>query len=227
MKYLAGLLAGMIVGAALLAAALYWNPFAGRSTISPLAVADGDLLELDYSLSSSDAIAYVDDGDSGNPLHPGGIEELWEPTVNDTTVRVAVLRGSQGEAAGIGVKFATRSERSRLLNADVLVDSVWHIRLADGGTMLVEQTENRWAWLRDVVLPGSIGDGWRGSWYHILTTGPNAIGTGAVTGGSGPLNGVTGEAVEAWRAAAWSAEAGPVDVDGVLTLSLPRASRRE
>lgn len=220
MKYVVGLLAGMITGAALLAAALYWNPFAGRSTVSPLAVAGGDLFELGYSLSSSDAIAYVDDGDSGNALNPGNIQELWEPTVNDTTVRVVVLRNSQGAVVGIGVKFATRSEQSRLLNAEVLVDSVWHIRLADGGTMLVEQTENRWAWLRDVVLPGSFGDGWRGTWYDILTTGPNALGTGSVTGGSGPLNGIEGEAVEAWRAAAWSAEAGPIDVDGILTLSL-------
>lgn len=220
MKYVYGIIAGMSVGALLFAALLYWNPFAGRDAVSPLAVASGRLLELKYSLAAVDSIAYVNDGRSSSAPHPEKIQQLWEPTVNDTTVLVAMLSDARGAPAGIGVKFSTGSEASRLLNAEVLVDSVWHVWLADRGGMLIQQTENRWPWLRDVVIPATLssGDSWRGNWYGILTSGPNALGTGVVSAG-----GINGEAVEAIKANAYSADRGPVDVEGSLTIVLPYA----
>jgi len=224
MKYLVGLVVGMLTGCAIFAAALYWNPFAGRNVVSPLAVASGHLLEVRYSLVPHDGIAYVNDGQSRTTPHPAKVQQLWEPAVRDTTVRVTVLE-DRGKPAGIGIKFSTGSADSRLMDAKVLVDSVWHIWLAGRGGMMVHETENRWQWLRDIVIPAyrHYGDGWRGSWYGVVTAGPGALGSGILHGGSGEFRGVTGEAVEAIQASAYSAQSGPVDASGSLTLSLPAA----
>jgi hypothetical protein len=104
------------------------------------------------------------------------------------------------------------------------VDSFWHIWLPARGSLVIEQTENRWSWLHDVVVPAywSSGDNWRGNWYGVTTVGPGALGTGRLVGGSGSFSGKHGESVEAIKAKAYSAEVGPVAVDGSLTITLPQ-----
>jgi hypothetical protein len=214
----------MVAGIVLFAAAFYWNPFAGKGSVSPLAVTSSEILELDFSMAAEESIAYVNSGESRRAPHPDRIQPLWEPAIADTTVMVTVLRDVRKRTAGIGIKFSSGSEAARLLNAEVLVDSVWHIWLPEHGSLMIEQTENRWPWLRDVVIPAiwSSGDNWRGAWYGIVTSGPNALGTARLSGGSGSLRDLTGEAVEAIKASAYSADSGPVDVKGSLTLALPR-----
>ncbi|MEX1266585.1 MAG: hypothetical protein WEA08_06655, partial [Woeseia sp.] len=129
---------------------------------------------------------------------------------------------SRGQPAGFGIKFSTGAESARLMNGEVLVNSVWHVWLSGQGGLLIEQTENEWPWLRDVVIPArwSTSNHWRGTWFGILTVGPSALGSGRVTAGSGRFSGAEGEAVEARRASAYSATSGPAAVDGSLTVVL-------
>ena len=48
MKYLVSLLAGSLLGALIFLLALYYNPFAAQSTISPLSVTQDRVINLSY-----------------------------------------------------------------------------------------------------------------------------------------------------------------------------------
>lgn len=222
MKYLISLLLGMMIGAALFVLAFYYNPFVGNPSVSPLAVSEMDLVDLSYSLVASDSIVFTNDGESNVKPYPAKVLELWEPAVKKTRVLVTVLNDSRGDPAGIGVKFSSDSEDTQLIKSEVLVDSVWHIYLRDRGTFFVDQTENFWAYLRDIAIPARLNsaDNWRGSWYKIMTAGPNALGTARVSGSTGELADTEMEAVESISARAYSAVTGPIAMTGNLTIAL-------
>lgn len=224
MKYVLGFILGTALGTTLALLALYYNPFAGTAATAPFAASDQPLLNVVYSAVPSEAIAFTNDGESSVPPHPAGVAELWEPAIRQTSVLVTLVSDGRGSPAGIGVKFSSASERTRVLASEALVDSVWHVYLPGRGTFLVDQTENLWSYLRDIVLPArwSSADSWRGSWFGITTAGPNALGTARVTGGSGQFADMAAEAVESWNARAYSAGQGPVSMSGNLTVILTR-----
>lgn len=223
MKYLAALLLGVLAGIAMFFAGLYYNPFAAGATVSPLAVSGQNLMDLSYAAVPAESIAFTNDGESLIKQYPATIAVLWEPTVKYTWVSAVLLSDARGLPAGFGFKFSSESERTRLLTSDALVDSVWHIYLPDRGTLFVAETENYWAYIRDIVIPARWGSGknWRGNWHRITTVGPNAIGTGRVAGASGEFAGIDGEAVEMLTARAYSALEGPVAMSGNLLVSMP------
>lgn len=223
MKYIVSLLLGMVIGVGLFFLGLYYNPFVGNPSISPLAVSDLDLVDLSYSLVASDSIVFTNDGESHVKPHPAKVGQLWEPTVSQTRGIVTILADGRGEPAGLGVKFSSDSEATALIDGEVLVHSVWHIYLPKRGTFLVDQTENFWRYLHDIVIPArlSSGDNWRGSWHGIMSIGPGALGTARVTANTGPLTGNEAEAVESITARAYSAITGPVGMTGTLTIALP------
>jgi hypothetical protein len=220
MKRVFSWLAGAIVGALLFLAGLYYNPLANKLTVSPLAVSGQLLIDLSYSTVPAEAIAFINDGDSRIAPRPKGISELWEPTIRNTTVVVTLLTDSRGGAEGIGIKFASKSERTSLLKGAALMDSAWHVYLPERGSLFIDQTENMWSYARNIVLPArwSSADSWKGTWYGITTAGPNALGTARVSGSSGRFAGITTEAVEAINARAYSALQGPVSATGNITI---------
>lgn len=221
MKYVISLIAGVIVGGALFLLILYYNPFAGRHNVSPLVISGQDLIDLTYSAVPGDAIAFTNNGEASVRPQPQKIAELWEPAIENTRILVTVLSDVRGDPLGIGVKFSSDSESTRLLNAELLVNSVWHIHLAESGTFFIDQTENLWSYIRNIVVPAhwNSADSWRGSWFGITTVGPGALGTARVTGGSGRYANSTTEAVESWSAGAYSALQGPVAMTGSLTIA--------
>lgn len=223
MKYLISLLLGMVIGGALFVMLLYYNPFVGNPSVSPLAVSELDLVDLSYSLVASDSIVFTNDGESHVKPHPAKVLQLWEPAVKRTRGLVTILTDSRGQPAGLGVKFSSDSEKTKLINAEVLVDSIWHIYLPERGTFFVDQTENFWSYLHDIVVPArlSSGDNWRGSWHRITSVGPGALGTARLTGSTGILTDIDAEAVESITARAYSAVTGPVAMSGNLTIALP------
>lgn len=223
MKYVVALLLGFAAGVALFCAALYFNPFAIQPKISPLAVTSERLLNLSFATVPAETLVFTNDGESVPAPHPAKVPQLWEKTIEDTRATVVILDDSRGQPAGIGIKFSSDSEDTRLLNAEALADSVWHIYLPGRGTMFIDQRENYWAYLHDVVAQArwSSADNWRGAWTGVTTVGPNALGTARVTGGSGEFADVESEAVELLSASAYSAVTGPVAMDGSLTILLP------
>lgn len=226
MKYIVALVIGMATGVAMVVALLYANPFAAAPAVSPLAVTDEPTLTLLYDAEPGATIFHSSTSNGSSRLQPAGAAELWENTLADSWIDVVELSNSRGQFAGIGIKFTTQSERTRLINAEALVDSAWHIYLPGRGSLLASQTENYWSYLRDIVVKARLdGAGnWRGAWNGIMTVGPNSIGTGRVTGTGGEFSGRAGEIVESLNAQAYSSQQGPVAMQGSLTIALPEAA---
>ncbi|HEX2140629.1 MAG TPA: hypothetical protein VHG33_13055 [Woeseiaceae bacterium] len=222
MKYAIAFFIGLLLGASLFLLALYHNPFAAAPAMSPLSVSDQRLLDFSFSAVPAESIAFTNDGESRVKPHPDQIADLWEPAIRQTNVLVAILTDGRGAPAGVGVKFSSESEETRLLTSEALVNSVWQIYLPESGTLFIDQTENLWGYFRNIVLPArwNSADSWRGAWYGVTTVGPGALGTARVTGGSGRYAGLTSEAVESWRAQAYSALRGPVAMTGHLTIAV-------
>ena len=224
MKYFLSLFAGIAIGAAVFMVGLYYNPFQGQPAVSPLAVTDQRIIELSFSGVPADALLYTDHGESWVEPHPDRVAELWEPAVADTRLTVTMLEDVRGKVAGLGIKFLTASEATNVINGEALADSIWHVYLPGQGTFMIDQTENYWTYIRDVVVPArwSSGDSWRGSFHGILTSGPGSLGTARVSGGSGLFANLSSEAVESVTARAYSAVTGPVSMTGSLAIALPQ-----
>ena len=224
MKYVLSLLAGIAIGVAVFMIGLYHNPFRGQPAVSPLAVTDQRIIELSFSGVPGDALLYTDHGESWVEPHPDRVAELWEPAVAETRLTVTMLEDARGKVAGLGIKFLTASEATNVINGEALADSIWHVYLPGQGTFMIEQTENYWTYIRDVVVPArwSSGDNWRGSFHGILTSGPGSLGTARVSGGSGLFANLSSEAVESVTAKAYSAVTGPVSMTRSLAIALPQ-----
>jgi len=223
-KHLASLLIGMLVGAAMFLALLYFNPLTHQNTLSPISVSEHDVMTLNYSAVAVDSLVYTNDGESHVDPHPAKVLQLWEAPIRRTTAMATILSDSRDRVAGIGIKFSSDSEKTNLLNGEALVDSVWHIYLPGRGSMLIAQSENYWNYLHDVVIPAywSSGDNWRGVWNGNITAGPGALFTARVVGGGGEFEGLESDAVESLSAKAYSVEKGPVALRGELAVEIPR-----
>ena len=224
MKYVISLLFGIIIGAVLFVLALYYNPLQGRESVSPLAVTNDRVVEMSFSAVPGDALLYTDNGESKVAPHPDRVAELWEPAVVDTRLHVLMLEDSRGGVAGLGIKFLSPSESTALLNGEAVANSVWHVYLPGQGTFMIDQTENYWTYVRDVVIPAhwSSGDNWRGTYHNVTTNGPGSLGTGRLSGGSGIFKGLTSESTESLTARGYSAVTGPVSMTGSLAIALPQ-----
>lgn len=229
MKYLISLIVGLVFGAVLLLAGLYLNPFAARPSLSPLAVSDDALIALNFSAVPSEALLFTNNGESLRKPYPLKVQQLWEPAVEKTWVWVVELSNTRGETHGIGIKFSSESEATRPLNAEALVDSAWHLYLSGRGTLFVQESENYWAFLRDIAIPArwSSSDSWRGTWHGDITAGPGALKTARVVGQTGEFAGLTADAVESLDAEAYSALDGPVAMRGSLLIAVPHATDTE
>ena len=221
-KYVASLLSGILLGVIAAAALLYFNPLASRISLSPLSVSNNEILSVGYSAVPTDSIVYTNNGESRIKPYPDTVRELWEAPIRRSDVLVTVVTDSRNNPAGIGIKFSSDSERTRLINGEALVDSAWHIHLVERGSLFVEQTENYWNFLRNIVVPAywSTANHWKGVWNGNMTVGPGALGTAAVSGGTGEFAGLDSEAVEAVKASAYSVSQGPVAMEGRLTIDV-------
>jgi len=221
-KSLLTLVAGVFLGMVVVATVVFYNPMIGSNRLSPLSVTENEVVHLNYSVAAQDALIYTNDGESQIAPNPPKVLQLWEPTIVRTIATVNVLADSRGRPAGIGVKFSSHSEETDVLNGKALVNSVWHIYLPERGSVFIEQSENYWNYIRDIVVPAyrSSGDNWRGTWLNNMTDGPGALGTALVAGGSGQFAGIDTVAVEALSAKAYSVDQGPVAMTGELSIEL-------
>ena len=202
---------------------LYYSPFSSRVAIPPFSLDDRQRLNLRYSAVADHAIVYTNSGVASRKPYPEKILQLWEAPISQTDIMATLMRDDNDTPVGLGIKFSSRSERTRVLNGEALVDSAWYVYLPEHGTMLIAQSENYWNYLRDIVVPAhwSSGNAWRGDWQGTITSGPGRLGTARVHGGSGSFAGIEAEAVESLSAKAYSTEIGPVSMDGHLTIELP------
>lgn len=222
MKYLIMVIIGFFVGAATTIVLMFFNPLASANPLSPLAISDNELISLNYSAVAEDAIVFTNNGNSQVRPKPAKVLQLWEASIRHTEVLVTVLTNSRNAVVGLGVKITSDSESTRLIKAEMLVDSIWHIYLPGRGSLFIEQTENFWSYAREVIAPAywSSADNWKGVWNGNTTAGPGALGTARVIGGSGEFSNRQMAAVEALSARVYSVESGPLAMDGHLTIEL-------
>jgi hypothetical protein len=223
MKYLISLLLGILTGAALFAAGLAYNPFIGKRALSPLAVTDSQTVSLGYSAVASEGIMFTNDGESRIKPYPEKVQQLWEAPIRQTTAMATVMRDGRNQAAGLGLKIVSTSEDTSLLNGKALVESIWYVYLPGRGSLFIEQSENYWDYLRDIVIPAyrSSANTWKGIWTGNMTAGPGALGTARVVGGSGEFANKEMLAVESLSVRVWRVDEGPIAADGRLTIELP------
>ena len=225
MKYIASLVLGVLVGVAVFAAGLLVNPFIANRGLSPLAVTNAEVIALNFANVPADSIAYTNDGESLHKPYPEKVLELWEAPIRMTSAMVTVMRDARNQVAGFGVKFMSSSEATRLFNGEVIMDSVWYVYLPEHGSMFIEQTENYFPFIREVAFPAwrSSANSWRGAWLGDLSVGPGALGTAAVSGGSGRVEGLRMEGIESMSVDAFSADSGLVSAEGRLIIEMPES----
>jgi hypothetical protein len=221
-RHLVALLAGLAAGAVAAAALLILNPLAAINPLSPISVSDNRMISLAYSAVATDALLYTNDGESRVHPYPESTQQLWEAPVRRTEILVTLLSDSRSDQAGIGIKYISDSERTRIINGEALVDSVWHIVLPDRGSLFVYQNENYWNFLREIVVPAYSNSArqWKGTWHGNTTVGPGSLGTASVYGGTGEFAGLSSEATESLAARAYSVTDGPVSMEGRITIDV-------
>lgn len=242
MKYVIALVLGFFAGVIIFVAGLIYNPFMADRGLSPLSVTDEEVITLSFSNVPSESIVYTNNGESlqQSPLtgtlrlwkapvrsvsapYPAKVLQLWEAPIRSTEAMVTVMRDARNQTAGIGIKFSSDSEKSRLLFGEVIADSVWYLYLPEQGAFFIEQTENYWPFVREVAFPAwrSSANNWRGSWLGNMTAGPGALGTAAVSSGSGRVEGIQMNGVESLSVRAYSADIGLVGAEGRLIIEVP------
>ena len=223
MKYLIALVAGVAAGAGLFLIGLAYNPMMSKSGMSPLASSDAPTLSLAYPAVATDSLMYTNSGDDRTRPYPERIKQLWEAPISQTEAAAMILRDRQDDVAGIGVKISSAAESTRLFEGKALRNSVWYVYLPGRGTLFVEQTENYWDYLRDIVLPAyrSSSGTWKGVWTGVITHGPTESGLARVVGGSGDFAGVETFGVESLSVQTWRDTSGPLAAEGQLTIELP------
>ena len=223
MKYVIALVLGILTGVALFAAGLLYNPFIADRGLSPISVTRSEVIALNFSNVPAESIAYTNDGESLHPPFPEKILQLWEAPIRKTSAMTTVMRDARNQVAGIGVKFMSDSESTKLLTGDMITDSVWYLYLPEHGSLFIEQTENYFPFVREVAFPAwrSSANSWRGNWLGDLSAGPGALGTAAVVGGSGRVEGLVMDGVESMSVQAFSSDTGLVSAEGRLLIELP------
>jgi hypothetical protein len=221
MKYAVSLLLGLLCGAALFVIGLLYNPFTADRDLSPLVAGDAAVTWLTYTAVPAKTIAFTNSGEARLQPQPDGIRKLQEDTVELSDVMVTEIRNARGETAGIGVKFSSRSERTNLWRGEALVDSAWYVLLPGRGAVFIEQSENYWSFIKNVVVPAyrNSANSWKGTWSGDL-------GVARVTGVGGPLLGRSMAAVESLNVQAYSTDKGPVAAEGRLLIEMPSVRPR-
>lgn len=225
MKYAGVLLLGLLLGAFLFVLGMVYFPWHDERGVSPLSVNDSAVLSLSYDAVARRSIAFTNDGESRVAPHPGGVPQLRDAAIEQSSVLLTVMRNARGQAAALGLQFSAPSEKTHLIAGKALVDSDWYIYLPGQGSLFIEQSQNYWPYLKSVVIPAyrNSANSWKGSWFGNLTAGPGAAGTAIVTAGSEELSGRRMAAVESLTVQAYSADTGLVAAEGRLLIEVPAA----
>jgi len=191
MKYVVALVVGLLAGAALAAALIYFNPLT-RSQAEPR---DGAGWSFGYSLAAAETWLSTHDDRLDLPLVPEGVELLWEGGIKGTLLAAMPLSGGPGAGGAAASRISVPSPATELLRAGVVVDDHWLISIPGQGSFFVHSVSNQWPLLRDTVVRVDwLRQGFTGGRYSP-TRGPEAAGA-SVFGLTGELGGRRGRGRE-------------------------------
>ncbi len=221
MRALAGLIVGLLLGAAVGGALLYYNPL---TNVQGSPTADGGQWLL-YESPLASNLVLTHGGELPVIANPPSVPELWESTIKDAAVLLVELRNADGSLFGFGTRISMLSAETDLLLKGVGLNTYWTVSVPGRGILFVAEHENIWPLLKEVVLPAVyLSQGWRGTKGYALTVGPLPSGHGLLLGATGEFKGQLGRAAERYELRRYDADKGPVDMSAELGLVFPARS---
>jgi hypothetical protein len=192
MKYVLGLIAGLVAGAALAVAALYFNPLT-QASAEPTGSPDWSL---QFGLAPAATWIVTHDESQSLPVVPAEVPLLWESGIKGSLLTSLPLHDASGRLAAFGTRITVPSAATEFLRAGLLVDDYWLISFPGQGTVFVHAVNNEWPLVRDtLVRVDLLNRDWQGPGAYAPTVGPGADGAN-VTGLSGTLAGRAGHGRE-------------------------------
>jgi hypothetical protein len=213
MKYLLTALLGILVGAAIALAAIYFNPLTRAGGPGP----DPGEVVYHYASPVGAGIAFTHGPQSRLPSHPSSIPNLWEAAINQSALSVIVLDAADGTPAAVASRVSYPSEDSELLFGGALLEDDWLISIPGQGSLFVSGRSNWWPFLREAGIPvWYFNQPWAGPIVLTPTVGPGPDGRGLVRGASGQFAGVSGSAAERYQIEEFDNRVGPRQLRGEL-----------
>jgi hypothetical protein len=176
MKYLFVMIFGVLLGAAVAGAVLYYNPLTESTGPEP-AAADRALhydlpaQVLGVALGERALLPTLGSRDSG----------LWEDTIDRTALVGLVLQDDANRPVAVASRLLAGSARTDLLLRGVVLSDYWLLTIPDEGTLFVRVDTNVWPFLKQTLLPVWFFDRpWQGPVEYRPTAGPGAQNTAIV-----------------------------------------------
>jgi hypothetical protein len=192
MKYVLGLLLGLVAGVAVAVAAIYFNPLTRGAGEAPA----GADRSFDYTLAPADTWIATHDQRLDLPVTPADAPLLWETGIKGTLLTALPLRDASGSLAAFGSRIVVPSGATEFLRAGLLVDDFWLISIPGQGSIFVHAVNNQWPLLRDTLVRVDwLRRSWQGPGEYGPTIGPGNDGA-SLSGLSGSFAGRTGHARE-------------------------------
>jgi hypothetical protein len=217
MKYLFVTVLGLVLGAALAGAVLYFNPLPGKAAVEPLAA--GRVLQ--YSLPDH-VLAFALGEDARLLGRDTGDDSLWEEAIDRSAVLGLVLDDVTAQPAAVASRLMAPSAETDLLLTGVLVSDLWLVTVPGEGTLFVRAESNAWPFLKETLIPAwYLGRPWSGPEEYWPTVGPASDDTALVVGLSGLFRGSEGSAVERYELSRLDPAEDTAVAKGELHLNLP------
>ncbi len=223
MKYFMLFVVGLLLGALLSAAVLWFNPLTAESPTAPV-LGHGISAELHTSLRSEDAPLLTHGGERLLLTRPASVPELWEDLIRPMIASVQWLRDAEGTVIGTASRLGAYSRQTDPLRTGVIVESTWLLSVDGAGMAFAVQRENLWPMLKEVMLPALLRrEPWQGDLHFTPAAGPRPDGAAQLLGISGRLAGAEGQLVSTYRISAFDPRVGPTGLEWYSVLSLPQA----
>ena len=220
MKYALVALLGLLLGAAVAGAAIYYNPF----TLASAPPADAADRALHYGLPG-EVLGFTLGDAMLPPGSPKRDDAFWEETIDRTALLSLVLEDAHDKPVAVASRLLAVSARTDLLLSGVRVNDYWLLTIPGEGTLFVRADTNVWPFLRETLPVWYFGRPWKGPTDYRPTAGPGLDGLAVVIGATGRFAGLEGSAVEKYRLTDLDAKARSAAATGEVDLRLaPRVA---
>ncbi len=185
MRFILAMLVGVVVGAMIAGAVLFYNPMSQHSGKAPVG-------ESYFYSNELEQFAMSHAGKLPIPIKPSGIQGLWESAVNGAVLTVFPLTNSDGEMIALASRVSVLAEDSDLLLRGVKTHNDWLLSFPGKGTLFIDDEESLSDLVRYGVVPvWLLRQPWGGSREMLATAGPDS-GSAQILGGTGEFAQATG-----------------------------------